>query len=350
MSSGTTSFTVSTGTAKPIPALAPDGLAICVFTPMRRPALSSSGPPELPGLIAASVWMTFWILRLRQRLDRASERAHDAGRERLVEAERVPDREHLLPHLQPLARADENRRQLLRRSRDPEDGEILVRLDADDGGLPVRLVRERDDGGVGPGDDVKIRDDVSLPVPQKARARALRHLGHLEEVDRALGERRDVDDRRARALEERDRGLLVLGEIAARDDDPRLGLATRNLRGRRTDAVPSLGSPAQEKERSPSREEDDEERPEEAPPPHGRGRGIPDLGRDARQVDRASRSGRDADGLDDDLGLRDVLGSRRHGLDLVHDVHAGRRPCRTRSSRCPAARSRGSPESRCPSR
>ncbi len=102
MSSGTTSFTVSTGTAKPMPALAPDGLAICVFTPMRRPALSSSGPPELPGLIAASVWMTFWILRPVQRLDRASERAHDAGRERLVEAERVPDREHFLPHLSPL--------------------------------------------------------------------------------------------------------------------------------------------------------------------------------------------------------------------------------------------------------
>jgi hypothetical protein len=28
-----------------------------VFTPMSRPALSSSGPPELPGLMAASVWM-----------------------------------------------------------------------------------------------------------------------------------------------------------------------------------------------------------------------------------------------------------------------------------------------------
>ena len=31
---------------------------IAVLTPISRPALSSSGPPELPGLIAASVWMT----------------------------------------------------------------------------------------------------------------------------------------------------------------------------------------------------------------------------------------------------------------------------------------------------
>ncbi len=36
---------------------------MAVFTPISRPALSSSGPPELPGLIAASVWMTSRIVR-----------------------------------------------------------------------------------------------------------------------------------------------------------------------------------------------------------------------------------------------------------------------------------------------
>jgi hypothetical protein len=55
MSCGTTRFTVSIGTAKPTPDDAPDGLKIAVFTPISRPALSSYGPPELPGLIAASV-------------------------------------------------------------------------------------------------------------------------------------------------------------------------------------------------------------------------------------------------------------------------------------------------------
>ena len=41
-----------------MPSLPPPRLAICEFTPTTAPRASSSGPPELPGLIAASVWMT----------------------------------------------------------------------------------------------------------------------------------------------------------------------------------------------------------------------------------------------------------------------------------------------------
>ena len=44
------------------PALAPEGERIIVFTPITRPAESMSGPPLLPGFIAASVWMTLSIL------------------------------------------------------------------------------------------------------------------------------------------------------------------------------------------------------------------------------------------------------------------------------------------------
>ena len=40
---------------------APVGSAMAVLIPMRRPLLSSSTPPELPGLMAASVWMTLRI-------------------------------------------------------------------------------------------------------------------------------------------------------------------------------------------------------------------------------------------------------------------------------------------------
>jgi hypothetical protein len=58
ISSGTTRLTTSTGMAKPMPALAPEGEKIAVLTPISRPAESSRGPPELPGLMAASVWMT----------------------------------------------------------------------------------------------------------------------------------------------------------------------------------------------------------------------------------------------------------------------------------------------------
>jgi hypothetical protein len=52
--SGTTRLTMSTGMARPIPALEPDGDRIAVVTPISRPAESSKGPPELPGLIAVS--------------------------------------------------------------------------------------------------------------------------------------------------------------------------------------------------------------------------------------------------------------------------------------------------------
>jgi hypothetical protein len=64
ISRGTMRLTSSTGMAKPMPALAPLGLAICVLTPISRPAESSSGPPELPGLMAASVWITPRMVRL----------------------------------------------------------------------------------------------------------------------------------------------------------------------------------------------------------------------------------------------------------------------------------------------
>ncbi len=45
------------GTAKPIPSLPPDCEEMNVFRPSRSPALLTSGPPLLPGLMGASVWM-----------------------------------------------------------------------------------------------------------------------------------------------------------------------------------------------------------------------------------------------------------------------------------------------------
>ena len=45
------------GTAKPIPIEPPDGEMIAVLTPITSPLRLNSGPPELPRLMAASVWM-----------------------------------------------------------------------------------------------------------------------------------------------------------------------------------------------------------------------------------------------------------------------------------------------------
>ena len=56
--------TWSLGMAKPTPMLPlwplrsdPGARAMAELTPITWPCMSSSGPPELPGLIAASVWM-----------------------------------------------------------------------------------------------------------------------------------------------------------------------------------------------------------------------------------------------------------------------------------------------------
>jgi hypothetical protein len=47
------------GIAKPIPREPPVFEEIAVLIPTKRPKVSMSAPPELPGLIAASVWMKF---------------------------------------------------------------------------------------------------------------------------------------------------------------------------------------------------------------------------------------------------------------------------------------------------
>ena len=46
-----------TGMAKPMPMLPPVRVAMAVFMPTTSPRRFTSGPPELPGLMAASVWM-----------------------------------------------------------------------------------------------------------------------------------------------------------------------------------------------------------------------------------------------------------------------------------------------------
>ena len=48
---------VLAGTAKPIPTLPPEGEKIAVFMPTTLPLMSNVGPPELPLLMGASIWM-----------------------------------------------------------------------------------------------------------------------------------------------------------------------------------------------------------------------------------------------------------------------------------------------------
>jgi len=59
------SWTWRAGTANPMPWLPPVRERIAVFTPMTRPSASTRGPPEFPGLMGASVWMSSWIPLVR---------------------------------------------------------------------------------------------------------------------------------------------------------------------------------------------------------------------------------------------------------------------------------------------
>ena len=56
--------TVFDGIAKPTPSEPRDSLSIWALTPITRPSPSMSGPPELPWLIAASVWIESLIVNL----------------------------------------------------------------------------------------------------------------------------------------------------------------------------------------------------------------------------------------------------------------------------------------------
>src|SRR5215468_4328421 len=50
--------------AKPTPELLPELEAICSLIPITCPFASSRGPPELPGLIEASVWIALSMPKL----------------------------------------------------------------------------------------------------------------------------------------------------------------------------------------------------------------------------------------------------------------------------------------------
>ena len=69
----------------PVQASSLPSVRICEATPTTRPPRSSTGPPELPWLIAASVWITPGRREVGGgRVDLAVQRRDDADRERLL--------------------------------------------------------------------------------------------------------------------------------------------------------------------------------------------------------------------------------------------------------------------------
>ena len=115
--------------------------AIWELIPITSPAALISGPPELPGLIAASVWITSVIEKPFGRLDLALQGRDDAAGHGAVEAEGVADRDHRVADFHLGGAAQRQRVQLVRRRVDVEQGDVGRRVGADHlgvvGGLGV---------------------------------------------------------------------------------------------------------------------------------------------------------------------------------------------------------------------
>jgi hypothetical protein len=90
---------MSTGIAKPIPALAPEGEKIAVLTPIRRPAESRRGPPEFPGFYGSVGLNHVRDFTPRTSRQPTLERTDHARRQRLIKPERVADGEGPLTNL-----------------------------------------------------------------------------------------------------------------------------------------------------------------------------------------------------------------------------------------------------------
>ena len=146
---------------------------IAVLTPTTAPALVTSGPPELPGLSAASVWMTCSIRRpVRARSDPA-ERADHAARHGVLEAIRVADRNRQLTWFERLRIAELDRGEIGRR--DTDHGDVGVAVLADEIGGALTAVGERDVDRGRAVNDVAVREDE--PVAREDKPGAAARLG-----------------------------------------------------------------------------------------------------------------------------------------------------------------------------
>ena len=180
--------TVLIGTAKPMPTLPPpSGDSIWELIPITRPSPSSSGPPELPGLIAASVWITLLIVNpFGDLIWRWSAETIPAV-DRAVEPERVADRDHGVADAERRGVAELERMQLVGRGVHLEQRDVGRRILADH--LSADRLRgigvaERDLDLLCPVDDVRVREYVALVVDHEARARRGPAAAAPERVER----------------------------------------------------------------------------------------------------------------------------------------------------------------------
>ena len=179
---------MSIGTAKPIPTLPSDWPpdSICELIPITRPSASSSGPPELPGLIGASVWIALEIVNpfgaliwrwTAETIPAVAVRSRPNG---------LPIATTGSPTLTPGRGAELERLQLVGAGVDLEHGDVGGRVRAEDLGVEGLAVLAADADGdvVGAGDDVGVGEDVAVVVDDEAGAGGGAALRLAEGVER----------------------------------------------------------------------------------------------------------------------------------------------------------------------
>ena len=178
------------GTANPRPSLPPPDEAICSLMPMTLPGLSISGPPELPWLIAASVWIPLGMRLAVRRLEAAPGRRDDARGDGEVVAERIADGHDRLAD-DDLVRVAERQRvevHLARVHLDDRDVAADVHADelaCDTLGLGTALVEHHGDAArtlAALVHDVRVGEDVALLVDHEAGAEGLGALRLAQRV------------------------------------------------------------------------------------------------------------------------------------------------------------------------
>jgi hypothetical protein len=142
-----------------------------------------------------------------------------------VESKGVPDGEDLLAHFEIARGADRNGGQGTTLGVNLQDRQVLVGLDPDQPGRPRRMVRQRNVGGLGALDDVEIRHDVAVGVPDEPGPAPLRHFRGAEAERTPLrGLAGDEDHRWRRPPKQLDGALLVFRKVPSRRDGARHGV------------------------------------------------------------------------------------------------------------------------------
>jgi hypothetical protein len=172
--------------AKPMPIEPPDCDTIAVLIPTRLPRTSISAPPELPWLIAASVWMKF-SNTLMPRPERSTADTIPAVTV-CPTPSGLPIASTMSPTRKRLGRPERDRGKLV--GLDAQHGQVGLRIGADDLREQARAVGQRDLDFVGRLHHVVVREDVAARTDDHAGAEAGRALRAEKTPEQRIIERR----------------------------------------------------------------------------------------------------------------------------------------------------------------